>query len=363
MTLLRLVILPPEPGGLLELIEADGPATSRRRLAADQRLDPPVDAVLVLPGADAVARWMDLPVGSPAQARSAAAFRIEDEVALGGDDLHIAVGGVDEAGRTLVVWTSRDKLRAWLDLARVHGLVPQAAIPDYLLLPLGEADELIVAPFGERLGLREAGRAFNAEPELAALLVDARPHRYIPAAELDPWLVAGARSPAIDLLQGQFAPRRAPGSANLKRLALLTAVAVISPLVVLLAQMAHDQITARRMEAEASRLAVSVVPQAVRYEDPATYALSRLAATQGRRGFSDLSVRYFAVVQTAPGVTLDTLVFGDDGAIRSAIGYANYSDMDQLRAAAKAAGLELTEQSTVTEGARITSDLIIRTKP
>ena len=69
------------------------------------------------------------------------------------------------------------------------------------------------------------------------------------------------------------------------------------------------------------------------------------------------------MIQSAPGVTLDTLVYGEEGAIRSAISYANYSDMDQLRTAAKRLGLELTEQSTVSEGGRISSDLIVRRKP
>lgn len=361
MTVLRLLILPPESGVRPELIEADGDVVSRRPVDIDEWLD--VAAVLVAPGADTVARWMDLPVGSPAQARSAAAFRIEDEVALGGEDLHIAVGGLDDAGRTLVVWTARAKLKAWLDTASAHGVSPEAVIPDYLLLPEDGAGQLVVAPFGERLGLREPGRAFNVEPDLAALLAEDRPHRYIPAAELDPLLVAGARSPAINLLQGQFAIRRGPPAQGRKRLAILAAVAVISPLILFLAQIAHDQLTARALERQARSLAVSMVPQASRYEDPAAFALARFTAAQGRQGFGDLAASYLTMVRSAPGVTLDTLVYGEDGAIRSAIAYANYSDMDQLRDAARKAGLQLTEQSTVTEGARITSDLIVRRQP
>ncbi|WP_236627663.1 hypothetical protein [Caulobacter sp. B11] len=81
MTVLRLLILPPQSGDPPELIEADGVAITRRRLASDELLEG--GAILVAPGADVVTRWMDLPVGSPAQARSAAAFRLEDEVALG----------------------------------------------------------------------------------------------------------------------------------------------------------------------------------------------------------------------------------------------------------------------------------------
>lgn len=363
MTLLRLLMPPSEPGERPELLEADGVTATRRTLGPDERLDDAGPVVLVAPGAEAVARWMDLPLGSPAQARSAAAFRIEDEVALGGDDLHIAVGAVDELGRTLVVWTARENLQAWLDVALAHGVTPQAVIPDYLLLPEGEAGQLVVAPLGRQLALREPGKAFSADPELAALLIEGRPHRYIPAEELDPWLAAGARSPLINLLQGRFAVRARTERRGLKRLAILAAAAAISPLLLLLVQIAHDQMTARAMERRAASLAVSLVPQASRYEDAAGYALSRLAASQSGRGFGELSASYLSMVQATPGVTLDTLVYGEEGAIRSTVGYANYSDMDRLRMGAKRLGLELTEQSTISEGGRISSDLVVRRKP
>lgn len=361
MTSPRLLFMPPEPDAPLELLDVHGGGVSRRTLAPGERLDGPV--TLVAPGAETAARWMDLPAGSPAQARSAAAFRIEDEVALGGDDLHIAVGGVDEAGRTLVVWTAREKLQAWLDAAAAVGATPAVIIPDYLLLPNGQDGELVVANLGARTALREPGAATTVEPELAALLIEDRPHRLIPPAELDRWLAAGARAPQVNLLQGRFARRERSGAPSFRRLAILAAALVVSPLIVLATQIVHDQLTARSMEKRATTLAVSLVPQASRYDDAPGYALSRLSAAQGGRGFTDLAAVYFSMIQSTPGVRLDSLVYGEEGAIRSTIGYVNASDMDQLRAAAKRLKLELTEQSTVAEGGRITSDLVIRRQP
>lgn len=363
MTLIRLLMLPSEPYARPELLEANGAAVSRRVLEPGESLAEDGPVALIVPGAEAVARWMDLPVGSPAQARSAAAFRVEDEVALGGADLHIAVGAADSLGRTLVVWAARERLQAWLDVALSHGVTPQAVIPDYLLLPEGEEGQPVVAPFGQHVAVREPGRAFNADPELAALLIGERPHLYISADDLDPWLLAGARAPLINLLQGRFATRDGAARRDLKRPALLAAAVLISPLVLLAAQIIHDNMSASRMEKQAAILAVSLVPQASRYEDAGGYALSRLRTTQGGRGFGELSASYLTVIQSAPGVTLDTLVYGDEGAIRSAISYANYSDVDQLRNAAKRVGLELTEQSTVSEAGRISSDLLVRSKP
>lgn len=361
MNAMRLLILPPEPGPPPELLEASGASVLRRKLGAEERIDGPV--TLVAPGAETTARWMDLPAGSPAQARSAAAFRIEDEVALGGDDLHIAVGAADAAGRTLVVWTAREKLQAWVDAALSHGATPTAVIPDYLLLPEGEDGEPVVAAFGERMALREPGAAFTAEPDLVGLLTENRPHRSIPPAELDRWLAVGARAPQINLLQGRFAQKDRSGRRDLRRPAILAAAVLLSPLILLATQIVHDQMTARAMEKRAARLAVMLVPQASRYEDAAGYALTRLAAAQGGRGFGELAASYLTMVQSTPGVTLDTLVYGEEGAIRSTVGYVNASDMDQLRASARRLNLELTEQSTVADGGRITSDLIVRRKP
>jgi general secretion pathway protein L len=361
MTSTRLLFMPPEPDAPLEVLDVTGGGVSRWTLAPDERLDGPV--TLVVPGAETTARWMDLPTGSPAQARSAVAFRLEDEVALGGGDLHIAVGDVDADGRTLVVWTAREKLQAWLELAAARGATAVAAIPDYLLLPDGQDGELVVAELGERTALREPGGAMTVEPDLAALLIENRPHRLIPAADLDRWLAAGARAPRINLLQGRFGRRDQTTARGPRRLAILAAALVISPLIVLATQIIHDVLTAQAMEKRATALAVSLVPQAARYENAAGYALSRLAAARGGRGFSDLVAVYFTMLQSTPGVRLDSLVYGEEGVIRSTIAYVNASDMDQLRAAAKRLRLELTEQSTVAEGGRITSDLVIRRQP
>lgn len=359
MTQIRLLFVPDRPDGPCELLETDGSSASRRALDADERLDGPV--ALVAPGEAVTVRWLELPAGSPAQARAAAAFRLEDEIALGVETLHIAVGGVDPQGRTLTAWTSRESLQAWLDLAAARGATVRAVVPDHLLLPEDEAGRVVVAPFGERLAFRGPNLAFTGEPDFGAMLVGDSAHRYITAGDLDPWLVAGARTPALDLLQGQFALASGEARPRYGRLAALAAAVAISPLLLLAAQVLHDQLLARSVERKAAQLAVSLVPQAARYEDAAGYAVGRLS--QRSASFGPLAAAYLAVVRGQGGVTLDTLVYGRDGAIRSTIAYANYSDMDQLRSAARKAGLELVEQSTVAEGARITSDLVVRSAP
>lgn len=361
MTPQRLLLLPSGPGGAPEIVERGDYGDVRRALQPDQ--PDGGSALLVLPGAAVVTRWMELPAGSPAQARAAAAFRIEGEVATDAVGLHIAVGGRDAEGHVLVAWIDREALRTALARAQALGVAVTGATPDYLLLPQDAEDRVVLAAFGDGLGVRGQGLAFSAEPELASTIVGDRPHRYIPASTLDGHLLAGAADPAIDLLQGQFAPRAEGRAVGWRRLAILAAVVAASPLILLGAQIARDGLAAGKLERQNRAIAVKLVPQAGRYEDPAKYALSRLAARE-RQGFGDLTAAYLTAVRSAPGMRLDTLVYGrDDGAIRSSVSYANYSDLDQLRAALKAGGLDLVEQGTVTEGQRVTSDLIVRRKP
>ncbi len=356
----RLLLLPETPDEAPEILEAGAHGPVRRKLLPSEQGGG--EALLVLPGAEAVARWLDLPGGSAAQARAAAAFQIGEAVATGGEGLHLAVGEHDAEGRALVVWLDRERLRSGLEAAKARGVTVTGATPDYLLLPKDAEGRTVLASFGERLGVRAEGLAFGVEPELASAVVGDQPHRYIPASELDAWLLAGAERPPVDLLQGQFAPRRDGPVLRWRRLAVLAAVVVISPLVLLSAQIVKDGLEARATERRNSALAVRLVPQSARYSDPAQYAVSRLRAAR-QQGFGELSAGYLAAVRAVPGMRLDTLVHGQDGAIRSSVSYANYSDMDELREALKAGGLDVIEQGTVTEGQRVTSDLIVRSKP
>ncbi|WP_233247771.1 type II secretion system protein GspL [Caulobacter endophyticus] len=356
----RLLFLPDGPDEAPEIVEPGVAGPVRRKLLPSEQAGG--SAVLVLPGAEAVTRWLDLPAGSAAQARAAAAFQVGDAVAGSPEGLHLAVGERDAEGRALVVWIDREKLRSGLEAAQARGVAVTGALPDYLLLPDDAEGRTVLAAFGERLGVRAQGLAFGVEPELASIVVGERPHRYIPASELDAWLLASAERPVVDLLQGQFAPRHDGPVLRWKRLAILAAIVVISPLGLLLGQITKDGLEARAIEGRNKAVAVQLVPQAARYGDPARFAIGRLQASR-RQGFGALAAGYLDAVRSVSGMRLDTLVYGQDGAIRSSVSYANYSDMDQLREALKVGGFDVVEQGTVTEGQRVTSDLIVRSKP
>jgi len=358
MSSLKLFFPSPVVGDADELLEGEGLVPKRRELAPGERLG--CEAIVVLSGADVGARWMDLPQGSLAQARSAAVFRLRDELAIDEGELHVAVGATDEHGQALVSWILPARLQQALDAAERYDLRPLAAVPDYFLLPSGEIP--VMAAFGRRLAVRGRDVAFSVEPELAAVLLGDRQHRYVPADDLDALLLDHAQEAPIDLLQGRFASGVSEPSPVKRRPLMLAAAVLLSPLILLGAEVARSQLTAARLEEEARSSAVALVPKAARYEDAAGFALTELSRRRDG-GFARLVARYLGAVRSVPGLSLDTLVYGGDGDLRSAVSYAAYSDMDELRKAAARGGLSLVEQSTITEGARTTSDLIIRSAP
>lgn len=357
----RLIILFADPERPPEVLEAQGGEVLRYDVMRPGEADgwTPARTVLVTPGADVAARWLDLPAASDAQARSAAAFMLEEALAAAPERQHIAVGPrVDGPRLTAVVDAPR--LQGWLDRAAALGFRPDVVTPDHLILPPAE-DRLVGVRFGPLLAVRGPGLALSGEPELLAAVLGAQTPAPANPLESAALLAQGAEAPAINLLQGAFAPGGERAEAGgWKRAAVLAALLVISPLLIAGAQIARNTGAALALEDRADRRAVAMVPSLRGHKDPAGQALARLEARRSADRFLELSAAVFQVVQASGPVRMETLVYGEDGALRLSVAYANYSDLDTLKAAAAQAGLDLTEDSTVTEGGRISTDLIVR---
>lgn len=357
MTATRLIFLAGdgEPPGYMTL-GLDGFVLERGRLPASggETRD-----VLVVPGAETSARWLELPGGGLAQARSAAGFLLTEELA--GEDPHIAVGQAEADGRRLVVVVGEQRLRGWLDEAGRFGIDPAAVVPDYLMLPVPQGDEILAAPFGPLLAVRGERLAFSVERDLAETVLEGRPFRLLGSEELEVVAPARALDPPLDLRQGLFA-RREPGiSPRLaRRAAVLGAVALLLPLVLTLAGLARDELAAQDLRRQAVSVAAEVAPGA---SDPLAAVEQRLAALRAADAFPALAGDLFRAVEAVPGMQMDMLVYSGDGALRTSVAYGAYADMDRLRAAARGAAIELEETSTLTEGERIASDIVARRRP
>ncbi len=124
--------------------------------------------ILVLAGAEARLRRVEIAARTQAQARAAAPFLFEGALADDGDT-HYAVGDAqDQTGARLVAAISAQRLRVWLERARSHGADPHLVTLDCAIWPT-RADEVVIAALPNRVIVAGAGAGgFAIEPSLAA---------------------------------------------------------------------------------------------------------------------------------------------------------------------------------------------------
>lgn len=324
--------------------------------------------VLVVPGVDATARWLRLPARADAQARAAAALLLEDERALGEEPLHLSVGPLEPDGCRLVVAVGEARMRAWLGLARLHGLSPDVVIPEHLLLPEPEGDRPVTVRFGATVSVRARRLAFACEPELAPILLEDRIPELVEAPEaVERLLAAGAEAPVVNLLQGVFAvahPSRVQPREWL-RPALLAAALLLSPIALNAAQALRLNLAADGVEREVERQAAATLPKGTALNDPRAQVEARrqrlgLVAGGGPAG---LSARLFHAIADLDGAQVESLLVSPDGALRAAISHTNYSDMELLADAMRRGGGAFREEGSREEGGRIVSDVILGVRP
>lgn len=363
----RLVFAPHDPQApptYLLLNEFGEPVGRGEQPAYAEPAAVPTDVVLVVPGVDAVARWLRLPGRNEAQARAAAASLLEDERALADEALHLALGPVEPDGERLVVAVSAARMQSWLDLARMLGLEPVAVVPDHLLLPQPEDQEPVGVEAGGLLTVRGRGLAFTCEPDLAPALLDGRNLRRLDDSRVveELW-AAGARQPAIDLLQGAFAPKdgRRLEPRMLRRAAVLAALLLLSPIALNGAEAVRLNLAAQAAEAHAAQAAATVLPKGTSLNDPAAQTMAQLermelAAGGGPAGLTAELFRGLADIEQAQ---VESLTISDDGALRASISHVNYSDMNVLGEALGRRGVAFREEGTRDDAGRIVSDIIL----
>ena len=140
----------------------------------------------------------------------AIAFAVEDQLSDALEKLHLAVGARDRDGRYPVMVIGRERLTAVLALLAGAGVSIRSVFVDADVLPVGEA--IVARWFGRWLiGGAIPARMAVCDEGLASLRaavpedIQWRDERH-DAVEVDQCLRL-RQSPAINLLQGEFAPR------------------------------------------------------------------------------------------------------------------------------------------------------------
>jgi len=356
MTPVRLVFLPRDPDAVpAALILEHGRAVSRGAYALSEPFERG-RTILAVPGEAATARWLALPAGRDAQVAQAAAYLLEEELAVPRQRLHVALGPPAAEGERLVVVAESAAMEDWLARAAALGLAPDAIVPDHLLLPAPQEEEPALAlPMDQAVAVRGDRLAFTAEDDLVPLVMGEKPYRLVEdGAEIERLLAQGAAALPVDLRQGAFAPPRRGGARPFARAAVLAGLLLASVAAVPLASAARDEIGARQAAARIESLAGPGAGA------PVERLRARLASLQAADRFPAAAAAVFAGVQAVEGMELQMLTYGEDGAMRASVRHANYSDVEVLKTQLARAGFTAQETSATPGEGSIVSDLLVK---
>ena len=367
MSRTRLILIPAlatEPAPYL-IIDAGGSVLQRGRLALDVGETPPVmRTVAIAPGGDVSVRWLDLPVGGVAQVRAAALWTLRDDLAATPDRVTVSLGRAMPAGEArMAVVASRALVEAWGDYLDALGIKADVLLPDMLTLEAPEAPEaegsLSAVIFGTGLALRGHRFAATIQPDLLDLIAGDRPvHPVTEEAEVERLMIAAALSPEVNLLDAVGREKTADRR-GWRLAAGLAAAVLLSPLVLAAAQAVRDTGAARQAEAQTLELIAQVSPEAAGAPDPVAAFRQGAATAPPPGGITSAAAVLFAAVEQVEGAELDIFVSDPEGGVRATVSYPAYQDLDALKRAVAAAGLRLSDTSTLDDAGRVVSDVTI----
>ena len=363
MKLTRLILIPPtgsQPAPFL-VIDAGGVVVDRGELTLDGAgASEVMHTVAVTPGADVLVRWVDLPPGGAAQARAAATWMLRDEVAGAPDRLWTVLGPPSAPGEPrLVAVVSASLIEAWTDYLAALGVTAAVMIPDVLTLaePPAEA-ELSAVAFGDGVALR--GRRFAATVQADLVELVAAGRRVVAVEDpaiVERALVDAARAPLINLLDTGARARAAVR--GWRRAAVLAALVVGSPLVLLLTTALRDDMAADRARSEALAAIATAEPDLAGDPDPVGALRRRVATAPPPGGVSAVAAALFTAVEGVEGAELDILIADPESGVKATISHPEYGDMAAIKSSMAGAGLTVTETGTLDDAGRVVSDITI----
>lgn len=366
MSQTRIVIIPPAASMPAPFLTFDAGGRVLQRgslLLEDPATTPDVRTVAVAPGADVLVRWLDLPVGGAAQVRAAARWALRDDLAGDPERTVVTVAPASQGGDPnaprLVAAVSAGLLEAWVDYLAALGVRPVAVVPDCLVLPPPEDEGLSAATFGGDVGLRGARFAATVQPDLVEAVAAGRALDFVDDPErMDRLWAAAAAAPAVDLLGG-IERKREERRGGWRLAAGLAAALALSPLILTVAAGARDQMAADRAERRSLALIAEALPDAARAADPVEETRRRLAVAPPPGGLAVAAAALFAAVEQVEGAELDSLSADPGAGVRATLSYPAFSDLEVIRTALAGSGLSLSDSSTVEDGGRVVSEVVI----
>lgn len=318
------------------LVSGAGQILQRGMIDADQTLpfDHPVTAVV--PGTEVAVRWFELPRGGAAQLATAARWEMAEHLGHDLDGDVVSVGARSTGGLVPVAAVARPLLETWRNW--IDGLNAEQVriIPDQLcLLAAGELTLKAMLPDGN-LVLAGQGMNLTVSPDLAdALADDARSVKIDDADVLDR-LAVGSLSAPVDLAASGPVPARR----SWRRASVLAALVIISPLILIGAEIVRDSLRTRGYQKEARAQAVAFMADAANAPDPLARVEQALDQMPTKGGQVGLLSRMTTAMEKVPGTHLAE-VDGAGRQIRGLMVLPSAEAVEELRDALAGQALSL----------------------
>lgn len=310
-------------------------------------LDDAPEIIALVPASDAPVSWLSLPRLAPLQAAAAARLQMA-EAALGdAAEQHIAAGLPDGDGQVPATAVARGAMDAWLAQLALGGAMPRALVPVAALVPPPAAGSAIRALIGDNSVLRTSTLCAEADPVVDALRLGDLAADDAGEAAVARWLAMLAENVPLDLLTGDYAPRRPSAlSGDMRRwLVRLTAALAVLTLAVPLVQAWQ---LARGTSAADARSVAAAAAVGAKGDDAAAAeaALDQLLAARGG-GPLALSAPLGGLYQSLkdhPAVAVRSLSHVSNGTLSVTLASPRIEDVNEVLKALQARGYTITAQ-------------------
>lgn len=343
---------------------------------------------LVLPGHVVTAHTLPVSARSEAQARAAAPYAIEDDVACDPETLHIALSpalrGEDKASR-IAYAMDRDMLEAWIDALAEAGLETGPVFADHMLVPQAQEGLSAVVLTGRTL-LRDAGWTGAVDHALGGDVVEAivEAHRgegpvmtlasetgdyvgTIDDRQVDTHDLLAVESAAAtwSLRQGEFAQRSTRPRFDARRWIAAGMVATAALVTISGANLAEGlalRAETRALKADTEALVREAFPEVTRIVNARAQVRSLTETAGGPRpDFLLLSAVVTESVEANEAVDIQSLRFdAERGELSTSVVFDRYDDLAAFRSRIEQAGALVEEGGSRQEGSRRAGDLTVR---
>ena len=347
------------------------------------------NVTVFLNGLDVLGLSAVIPARNENQARRAAPFAVEDDLAETVEASHVALSPVDKANPTaprLINVTSVEALTELIEHLSSLGLSEAEIVAAHSVLP--QRDMLLEAPglILGRLGARSFAVDASLGRDVIIGLLDKHPETQILGAHLgqavsrssedegaptlEAFLVklatwAASGNPGINLRQGAFAPRRSLDLEGLDRWRFVGGLAAVAALgwfgnVVLETNAMNDR--AEVLDGVASEFARVGWPEA-EGDVQQVLALSANTRTSNAQNFPSLldasAILYDALGQVE-GSELRTIRYDRlRGQMTASVAFQSFADVDRLTAIINGSGLQARSGDSRQSGAKVIGDLTL----